>query len=86
MNKDLQSLQWMAPGGNVAAYVQGANSIAVLSAEEEKSLAERLYYDNDLESARQLVLAHLRFVVHIARSYNGYGLPLADLIRKAMSA
>lgn len=82
MNKDLQSLQWMAPGGNVAAYVQGANSIAVLSAEEEKSLAERLYYDNDLESARQLVLAHLRFVVHIARSYNGYGLPLADLIQE----
>ena len=82
MNKDLQSLQWMAPGGNLAAYVQGANSIAVLSAEEEKSLAERLYYDNDLESARQLVLAHLRFVVHIARSYSGYGLPLADLIQE----
>ncbi len=82
MNKDLQSLQWMAPGGNLAAYVQGANAIAVLSAEEEKSLAERLYYDNDLESARQLVLAHLRFVVHIARSYSGYGLPLADLIQE----
>ena len=82
MNKNLQSLQWMAPGGNLGAYMQGANSIAVLSVEEEKALAERLYYEDDVESARQLVLAHLRFVVHIARSYNGYGLPLADLIQE----
>jgi RNA polymerase sigma-32 factor len=82
LNKNLQSLQWMAPGGNLGAYVQGANSIAVLTVEEEKALAERLYYDDDVESARQLVLAHLRFVVHIARSYNGYGLPLADLIQE----
>ena len=82
MNKSLQSLQWMAPGGNLAAYMQGANSIAVLTVEEEKALAERLYYEDDVESARQLVLAHLRFVVHIARSYNGYGLPLADLIQE----
>jgi len=72
----------MAPGDNLAAYVQGANAIAVLSAEDEKALAERLYYKNDLEAARQLVLSHLRFVVHIARSYSGYGLPLADLIQE----
>ena len=82
MNKSLQSLQWMAPGGNLAAYMQGANSIAVLTVEEEKALSKRLYYEDDVESARQLVLAHLRFVVHIARSYNGYGLPLADLIQE----
>lgn len=62
--------------------MQGANSIAILSPEEEKALAESLYYDDDVESARQLVLSHLRFVVHIARSYNGYGLPLADLIQE----
>ena len=82
MDKSIQSLQWMAPGGDVAAYMRGANSIAVLSVGEEKALAERLYYENDVESARQLVLSHLRFVVHIARSYNGYGLPLADLIQE----
>lgn len=82
MSKNLQSLQWMAPGGNLGAYMQGANAIAVLTAEEERVLAERLYYDDDVESARQLVLAHLRFVIHIARSYNGYGLPLADLIQE----
>lgn len=82
MNKSLQSLQWMAPGENVAAYMQGVHSIAVLSAEDEKALAEQLYYDDNLESARRLVLSHLRFVVHIARSYNGYGLPLADLIQE----
>lgn len=82
MGKNLQPLQWMAPGGNLGAYMQGANAIAVLTAEEERVLAERLYYDDDVESARQLVLAHLRFVIHIARSYNGYGLPLADLIQE----
>ena len=82
MNKSLQNMQWMAPGGNLAAYMQGTSSIAVLSVEEEKALAERLYYEDDVESARQLVMAHLRFVVHIARSYNGYGLPLADLIQE----
>ncbi|GIX31616.1 MAG: RNA polymerase sigma factor RpoH [Porticoccaceae bacterium] len=58
------------------------NTIPVLSAEEEKALAERLFYQNDLEAARILVLSHLRFVVHIARSYAGYGLPLADLIQE----
>ena len=50
--------------------------------EEEKRLAEDLYYRNDLEAARQLVMAHLRFVVHIARGYSGYGLPQADLIQE----
>lgn len=82
MNKSLQSLRWMAPGENLAAYMQGANSIPILSPEEEKALAESLYYDDDVESARQLVMSHLRFVIHIARSYNGYGLPLADLIQE----
>lgn len=62
--------------------MQAANSIAVLSAEEEKDLAEALYYDNDLDAARKLVMAHLRFVVHIARSYNGYGLAQGDLIQE----
>jgi RNA polymerase sigma-32 factor len=58
------------------------SGIAVLSAEAEKSLAEKLFYDEDLDAARSLVMAHLRFVVHIARSYSGYGLPQADLIQE----
>jgi RNA polymerase sigma-32 factor len=72
----------MAPGANLAAYVQAVSGIAVLSAEREQELAERLYYDECVNSARELVLAHLRFVVHIARSYSGYGLAEADLIQE----
>jgi RNA polymerase sigma-32 factor len=65
------------------AVPDGRASVAgVLSAEEEKRLAERLQRDNDLDAARRLVLSHLRFVVHVARGYNGYGLQLADLIQE----
>ncbi|MDM3870865.1 RNA polymerase sigma factor RpoH [Porticoccus sp. W117] len=78
----LQSTEWMSPGANIGAYIQGVNSIAVLSAEDEKSLAEQLYYQENLDAARRLVMSHLRFVVHIARSYNGYGLNMADLIQE----
>jgi len=72
----------MAPGANLAAYVQAVSAIPMLSAEREKALAEKLYYEGDVDSARELVLAHLRFVVHIARSYSGYGLAEADLIQE----
>ena len=72
----------MAPGANLAAYVLAVSGIAVLSAEREQELAARLYYDECVDSARELVLAHLRFVVHIARSYSGYGLAEADLIQE----
>ncbi|HEB27982.1 MAG TPA: RNA polymerase sigma factor RpoH [Porticoccus sp.] len=82
MTKNLQTVEWMAPGANLAAYMQGVNTVAVLSAEQERALAEDLYYREDLDAARRLVLSHLRFVVHIARSYNGYGLPLGDLIQE----
>ena len=82
MSKELQAFVQMSPGANLGAYVQAANSIAVLTAEEEKDLAEALYYDNDLDAARKLVMAHLRFVVHIARSYSGYGLAQGDLIQE----
>jgi len=64
------------------AYVQTISTIPVLSVAEERELADRLFYQNDLEAARQLVLSHLRFVVHIARSYSGYGLPLGDLVQE----
>jgi RNA polymerase sigma-32 factor len=64
------------------AYIQGTATVPILSLDEEKSLGEALYYEDDLDAARKLVMSHLRFVVHIARSYNGYGLPLADLIQE----
>ena len=82
MTKALQTMEWMTPGSNLNAYIQGASTIPILSADEEKSLGESLFYNEDLDSARKLVMAHLRFVVHIARSYNGYGLPLGDLIQE----
>jgi len=71
-----------APANDLDAYIQRVNQIAMLSAAEESALAKHLQDDSDLEAARQLILSHLRFVVHIARSYNGYGLPLADLIQE----
>jgi RNA polymerase sigma-32 factor len=78
----LQPLAVGIPGANLGSYIQSVSTIPVLTADEERSLAERLHYDQDLDAARQLVLAHLRFVVHIAKSYAGYGLPQADLIQE----
>jgi RNA polymerase sigma-32 factor len=75
-------LDSLSPGQNLEAYISTVNSFELLTAEEEKELAERLYYDEDLESARRLVLSHLRFVVHIAKSYSGYGLNQGDLIQE----
>ena len=72
--------------GSLEAYMASVNQLPKLSSEEEQALAVRFRRDNDLDAARQLVLANLRFVVHIARGYSGYGLPLPDLIRKAISA
>jgi RNA polymerase sigma-32 factor len=72
----------LLPGGQIEAYVQAVSQIPILTADEEKALADRLYYEEDLNSARGLVMSHLRFVVHIARSYSGYGLPQADLIQE----
>lgn len=63
-------------------YNRAIKQIPILSAEEEFELAQRLRQHNDLEAARLLIMAHLRFVAHIARSYNGYGLQLADLIQE----
>ncbi|MDG2116422.1 MAG: RNA polymerase sigma factor RpoH [Porticoccaceae bacterium] len=82
MTKALQTMEWMTPGANLNAYIQGTATVPILSVEEERSLGEALYYEEDLDAARRLVMSHLRFVVHIARSYSGYGLPLADLIQE----
>ncbi len=82
MSKALQTMEWMTPGANLNAYIQGTATVPILTLDEEKSLGEALFYEDDLDAARKLVMSHLRFVVHIARSYNGYGLPLADLIQE----
>ncbi len=68
--------------GSLDAYLERVSHIAVLTREEERALADRFRQDNDLSAARQLVLSHLRFVVHIARGYGGYGLPVGDLIQE----
>lgn len=81
MTNDMQALA-IAPLGNLDAYIRAANGCPMLSADEEKALAERLHYQADLDAAKTLILAHLRFVVHIARNYSGYGLPQADLIQE----
>lgn len=70
------------PQGNLDSYIRMTAQYPILSADEERELAERLYYDEDIDAAKQLILSHLRFVVHIARGYMGYGLPLADLIQE----
>jgi RNA polymerase sigma-32 factor len=71
-----------APREAFAAYLAEVRRIPLLAAEEEYNLAVRLREHNDLDAARQLVMSHLRFVVHIARSYTGYGLPLSELVQE----
>ncbi|WP_416886579.1 RNA polymerase sigma factor RpoH [Marinospirillum sp.] len=82
MSTQLQAVDVFSPGRDLQAYIQTVNSIPLLSAEEEQRLGYRLQEDGDIEAARLLVLSHLRFVVHIAKSYKGYGLPEADLIQE----
>jgi RNA polymerase sigma-32 factor len=82
MSYSLQPVDQMVPGANLGAYVQAVSSIPVLSIERERELGEDLYYNDNLQAARELVMSHLRFVVHIARSYSGYGLAEADLIQE----
>ena len=81
MTDKMQSLA-LAPVGNLDSYIRAANAWPMLSADEERALAEKLHYHGDLEAAKTLILSHLRFVVHIARNYAGYGLPQADLIQE----
>ena len=75
-------LALMGPMGSLEAYISIVNQTPVLSREEERELAYRFQNENDLDAARKLILSQLRFVVHIARTYSGYGLPLADLIQE----
>ena len=70
------------PVGSLDAYIQSVGAIPVLAKEDEQALANRFRESEDLDAARELVMAHLRFVVHIAKGYTGYGLPLNDLIQE----
>lgn len=78
----LQPIGILAPGANLNAYVQAVSNFSILTVEQEQELARDLVTNGNLDAARKLVMAHLRFVVHIARSYNGYGLPLGDLVQE----
>ena len=68
--------------GNLDAFIQAANRAPILTAEQEQDLMRRLHQENDMAAGRDLVMAHLRLVIAIARSYLGYGLPHADLIQE----
>ena len=82
MGTQLQPSQLNSPGKDIESYLSSVHAIPILTKEQEQELALKLYEEDDLEAARQLVIHHLRFVVHIARSYQGYGLPLGDIIQE----
>ncbi|NKC19876.1 RNA polymerase sigma factor RpoH [Pseudoalteromonas sp. S4498] len=83
MTKDLYALALTGQqSASVEGYLQSVSTIPMLGAEEEKKLATRLQEEGDLNAAKQLIMSHLRFVAHIAKSYSGYGLPQADLIQE----
>ena len=78
----LQPSQLNSPGKDIESYLSSVHAIPILTKEQEQELALKLYEEDDLDAARHLVIHHLRFVVHIARSYQGYGLPLGDIIQE----
>lgn len=82
MSLDLQLCTANLPIGSLDAYIHRVNQIPMLTLEQEQDYAQRFHEHGDVEAARQLVLAHLRYVVRVARGYLGYGLPLGDLIQE----
>ena len=82
MGTSLQPINLTTPGKDIESYLSSVHAIPILTKEQEQELTFKLYDDDDLDAARQIVIHHLRFVVHIARSYQGYGLPLADIIQE----
>jgi RNA polymerase sigma-32 factor len=80
--KQTSGLVFAGPVGSLDSYIDRVSQIPVLSKEDEIALAVRFRSEADLDAARQLVLSHLRFVVHIARGYLGYGLPMGDLVQE----
>jgi len=81
-NLPIPAFGGLAPLGSLESYIGAVHQIPVLSAEDEQALARRYRDENDLDAARELVHSHLRFVVHVARGYNGYGLQMGDLIQE----
>ena len=82
MSQHLQLAAMNLPVGSLDSYIYRVNQIPMLTLEEEIACAERFHSEGDIEAARRLVLAHLRYVVRVARGYLGYGLPLNDLIQE----
>lgn len=84
MTFQTQSMALTVPQGSssLEAYIHSVTSINMLDAEAEYELAKRLQETGDLQAAKQLIMSHLRFVVHVAKGYSGYGLPQADLIQE----
>ena len=82
MSKSMQMALTIPKSGSIESYIQSVSNIPMLTADQEKSIAERLFNEGDLTAARELVMSHLRFVVHIAKSYSGYGLAQADLVQE----
>ncbi|KAB2823926.1 MULTISPECIES: RNA polymerase sigma factor RpoH [Aliivibrio] len=81
MSKEMYSMAAVSQD-SIDSYLRSVNSYPMLTVTEERELAERLHYKEEIEAAKELILSHLRFVVHVARGYSGYGLPLADLIQE----
>ncbi len=81
MTKEIYALGPLSQD-SLDSYLQQVNSYPMLSADEEHELAQSLHYEEDLDAAKSLILSHLRFVVHIARGYTGYGLPVSDLVQE----
>lgn len=81
MSKEMYSMAVVSQD-SIDSYLRSVNSYPMLTVAEERELAERLHYKEEIEAAKELILSHLRFVVHVARGYSGYGLPLADLIQE----
>lgn len=82
MSTELQLSAFSLPIGSLDAYIHRVSQIPMLTQEEEYKFATQVHENGDLEAAKSLVLAHLRYVVRIARGYSGYGLPLSDLIQE----
>lgn len=80
--KNRQSFELISQKNSIELYLKSINSYPILTEKEEKKYAKQLYYNGDLNAAKQLIVSHLRFVIHIAKNYSGYGLLQADLIQE----
>ncbi|MCK5697653.1 MAG: RNA polymerase sigma factor RpoH, partial [Gammaproteobacteria bacterium] len=82
MTKKSLAIPLAVPTGSLESYISAVNSISMLTPEEESSLGQQVKDSGDLDAAQRMIMSHLRFVVHIARGYRGYGLPQGDLIQE----